>query len=88
MYARPENGLKVLTSIKTNEAFQHLPVIILGENTQHELVAKCYAAGANTVINKPFTFELTNAKINSFIEYWFGVAELPVGSGEAAVRLL
>src|SRR5687767_7640347 len=46
--AVPETGLQVLTALKANTAFQHLPVIILGESTSPDLVAKCYAAGANT----------------------------------------
>ena len=73
----PETGLFVLTNLRSEKRFRQLPVIILGENTQPELVEKCYAAGANTVINKPFTFDQANLKINSFIQYWFNVAELP-----------
>jgi CheY-like chemotaxis protein len=76
--AVPETGLQVLRTLKVNTAFQHLPVIILGESAPADLVAQCYSAGANTVINKPFTFELANTKISSFIKYWFDVAELPV----------
>jgi CheY-like chemotaxis protein len=77
MNAVPETGLLVLGYLKASKAYQHLPVIILGENTQPWLIEKCYAAGANSVINKPFTFDEANIKINSFIHYWFNVAELP-----------
>lgn len=75
--AVPDTGLLVLESIKRNEAFQHLPVIILGEGTPSKLIAQCYASGANTVIDKPFTYEETNIKIQSFLQYWFDVAALP-----------
>jgi CheY-like chemotaxis protein len=83
--AIPETGLHVLRAIKANVSFQHLPVIILGESTPADAVTQCYAAGASTFINKPFTFELADAKISSFIKYWFDVAELPVEEQQASV---
>lgn len=75
--AVPQTGLEVLKAIKANAGFKHIPVVILGENTQPNLVNECMAAGAASVINKPFTYALTDAKINAFIQYWFKVVELP-----------
>lgn len=75
MNSIPESGLHVLQQIKTNDSFRHIPVIVLGENTQADLIKQCYAYGANTFINKPFTNELTDIKIKAFIHYWFEVAE-------------
>jgi two-component system, response regulator len=77
----PETGLDILRTLKTTIAFKHLPVIILGENTLPALIDECYAMGANTVINKPVSLSLTGSKINSFIAYWFEVAELPRSQG-------
>ena len=77
--ALPDTGLEVLRQIKTNISFKHIPVIILGESTMPDWVNRCYAAGANTVINKPSTVELTGIKIDTFIKYWFHVAELSDG---------
>ncbi len=75
--AVPDTGLLVLESLKRNEAFQHVPVIILSEGTTSKLITQCYASGANTVIDKPFTYEETNIKIQYFLQYWFDVAALP-----------
>ncbi|MEO6301709.1 MAG: response regulator, partial [Bacteroidia bacterium] len=77
MNSLPEIGLTVLNNIKAIEQFKHIPVIVLGENTQPELVKACYGAGASTFVNKPFTSQLTDISIRSFIQYWFEVAELP-----------
>ena len=76
MHSAPDNGLEVLKQIKSDKRFKHIPVIVLGEYTQPELVQKCYHEGANTFINKPFTNQLTDMKITSFLNYWFEVAEL------------
>src|ERR1043165_25147 len=78
--AIPGTGVEVLEQIKRNETFRHLPVVVLGENTTPNWIRRCYAACANTVINKPSTIELTDLKIEAFIRYWFTVAELSDGS--------
>jgi CheY-like chemotaxis protein len=75
MYSIPETGLNVLQEIKSHQDFRHIPVIVLGENTQPDLIKQCYFHGANTCINKPFTNELTDIKIKAFLNYWFDVAE-------------
>jgi CheY-like chemotaxis protein len=45
--AVPQTGLEVLKVIKANAGFRHIPVIILGENTQANLVNECMAAGCS-----------------------------------------
>lgn len=77
MNSFPDNGLEVLTKVKAIDTLKHIPIIILGENTQHDLIKDCYAKGASTFINKPFTTQLTDISIRSFIHYWFEVAQLP-----------
>ena len=77
MNAFPDNGLEVLTKVKAVDSFKHIPIIMLGENTQPDLIKECYAKGACTFINKPFTTQLTDISIRSFIQYWFEVAQLP-----------
>ncbi len=73
----PNNGLEVLKEVRRTEIFKHIPVIILGEHTQEELIKECYANGASTFINKPLGSALTDLSIKTFIQYWFEVAELP-----------
>lgn len=78
MNSFPQNGLIVLKTIRSVETFKYIPVIILGENTLPELVLECYAAGANSFINKPLENSLTDIKIKTFLSYWFDVVEIPV----------
>lgn len=73
----PANALEVLKEIKAIGSLKHIPVIILGEHTQEELIKECYANGASTFINKPFTNTLTDMSIKTFVHYWYEVAQLP-----------
>jgi CheY-like chemotaxis protein len=76
MNSVPDNGLEVLQQIKSEKRFKHIPVVILGENTQPELIRLCYAEGASTFINKPFTNKLADMSVKTFLTYWFEIAEL------------
>ncbi|HLP49426.1 MAG TPA: response regulator [Chitinophagales bacterium] len=83
----PANGLEVVKQLKANDHYKHIPVVVLGESTLPDWVKKCYAAGANSVINKPSTLQLTNKKIDTFITYWFEVAELSHDTTKPAAQL-
>ena len=71
----PENGLEVLSKLKTTSA-SGVPCVILTENEYPGLKSKCYAAGASSVITKPKDMVQTRQKIKSFFEYWLYVAGL------------
>src|SRR6187402_2071228 len=60
MNSIPETGFTVLKDIKSIDPIKHIPVVVLGENTQADLIKQCYANGASTFINKPFTNALTD----------------------------
>ena len=82
MNSIPENALLVVKELKSKPGLKHIPVIILGEDTDQRLIKECYYAGTNSFINKPFTNEETGAKICSFINYWLDVSE-PADYSEA-----
>ena len=67
-------GLQVLKSLKTNAAYAHIPVVMLGEYTTSDYIREIYKAGANTYIVKPSTVAATKKKIETFFSYWFEVA--------------
>jgi len=69
-------GRELLKQLKSDPVYNHIPVIILGEVTTPEYIRQCYRAGANTFIIKPSTLAATRKKIESFIQYWFEVAEV------------
>ncbi|HLG39480.1 MAG TPA: hypothetical protein VI461_07420 [Chitinophagaceae bacterium] len=67
---------QVLRRIKTNPAYSHIPVVILGERSSSDYVKECYRAGASTFITKPSSVNATRKKIEMFFSYWFEVAEV------------
>ena len=71
----PETGLEVLRKIRHHPSFQYIPVVILGDSTNPDFVARCYQFGANTYATKPTTIEATKNKIGLFFKYWLEVAE-------------
>ncbi|MGZ3883563.1 MAG: response regulator [Bacteroidia bacterium] len=76
MKSVPDTGLDILKKIKSKPHFRHIPVVMLGENTQEAIIKQCYAEGAASCINKPFSDRLVDVKIRSFLQYWFEVSEL------------
>jgi CheY-like chemotaxis protein len=73
----PENGLEVLSKLKTTSA-SGVPCVILTENNYPGFKAKCYAAGASSVITKPRDMVQTRQKIRTFFEYWMNVVDLKI----------
>ena len=82
MNSFPENGLTILKEIKTINSLKHIPIIILGENTEANLIKECYIYGVNTFINKPLTNSSTDFTVKNFIHYWFEIAQLPISTKE------
>ena len=72
----PDVGFGIIQQFRKHSAYRHVPIVVLTEELQPDLIRKYYLAGANTVIKKPSSVEQTNNKIKVFFEYWFGVAEL------------
>src|SRR5438128_375573 len=72
----PERGMEILRSFKQHPEYASVPVVILTEDLLPPLIKKYYSAGANSVIKKPASVDLTTKKIKVFFDYWFSVAEL------------
>jgi CheY-like chemotaxis protein len=75
-----ETGLEVLRKIRSHQAFQHIPVVLLGDSYSASFIAECYRQGANSYIVKPTTLETTKNKIGLFFRYWLEVAALSTAS--------
>jgi CheY-like chemotaxis protein len=69
-------GLDLLAKLKSHETFRPIPVVILTEMSHPFNIADAYRLGANSVIIKPSTHELTKEKIQAFSKYWFSTVEL------------
>ena len=80
MYIHAGEGSSILSSIKTDSRFSHIPVVMISGSDLPSDIAECYRLGANSYIVKPAYSHLTARKISTFVAYWFEVAELPSGS--------
>jgi CheY-like chemotaxis protein len=72
----PKAGVEIIKKFKRNPQFAHIPVIVLSEDIPVDHVQEYYRSGANTVIKKPSSVELTRQKVQAFFNYWMQVAEI------------
>jgi CheY-like chemotaxis protein len=72
----PGDGMEVLRQLKSNQYFNHIPVIVLTGVKQAAIVKECYALGASSFIEKPISANDTHKKIASFLTYWLETVEL------------
>jgi CheY-like chemotaxis protein len=75
-HAMPLNAVEILKKLKSDQAFAHIPVVVLSGSANPEVVRACYGAGASSFIRKPSTGKDTDNKISTFIRYWFSIVEL------------
>jgi CheY-like chemotaxis protein len=71
------DGRDVLTEIKAAEALARIPVVVLTTSADHRDVSACYAAGANSYVQKPVDLDVFTQAIRRLSEYWFDVVILP-----------
>jgi len=57
-----KNGLEVLSEIKGNPKWAHLPVLVFSNSEYSQDICRCYTLGANAYLNKPVDFD-------TFIEF-------------------
>ena len=64
------NGLEILRSLRRNEEYRSIPVVMLSSSDREDEIELSYHLGANSYIEKPKTFlELCKA-LPALIEYW------------------
>ena len=71
------DGHTVLKKLKTDSSLKNIPIVILTTSGSLQDVDSCYAAGANTYVQKPVHFEGFFSAMRSIKEYWFNVSVLP-----------
>jgi len=79
-HLQPETGLDILASIRSHDAWRHIPVVVLGESADPLLVRRSYEQGVNAYVVKPASLERTRAAIAGFFTFWLQVAETPAFS--------
>ena len=73
----PDNAITVLKSLKADNRFMRIPVIVLSDSITDNALHEAYQHGANSYIRKPSTNSDTINKIATFLNYWLNVVELP-----------
>ncbi len=79
-----KDGRTVLKEIKSDEAFQRIPVVVLTTSKAHEDVVHTYGLGVSSFITKPITFEGLCAVVKALSHYWFEIVILPPECQSAA----
>jgi CheY-like chemotaxis protein len=73
-HAFPLNAVEIIKSLKANDNFRHIPVIVLSGSVSPEIIRSCYEHGANSFIKKPSMG--AEKKILTFVRYWFDTVQL------------
>jgi two-component system response regulator len=70
------NGMEVLKEIKSNEALQTIPTVILTTSRAEEDVVRSYKLGANCYVSKPLNLDEFVKVVSSIESFWFTVVEI------------
>ena len=71
------DGRDVLVEIKSARPLAPIPVVVLTTSADSRDVEACYAAGANSYVQKPVDLDGFMDAIRLLSEYWFDVVILP-----------
>jgi two-component system, chemotaxis family, response regulator Rcp1 len=72
-----KNGLEILKTLKNDQKFKIIPVIILTTSADQGDVLQSYTTYANSYIVKPLTFEQYVDVLCGLLHFWLKIAELP-----------
>jgi CheY-like chemotaxis protein len=72
----PQNAVEILKTLKTDNNYRSIPVVVLSDSTSPKHARECYMHGASSYINKPTSMAGTTGKIDIFLKYWFTVVTL------------
>jgi two-component system response regulator len=73
------SGHEVLEAMREDERLKAIPVIVLTTSSREDDVVRSYAAGGNSYITKPSSFNCLVDVMRALDKYWFKVAEIPAG---------
>jgi CheY-like chemotaxis protein len=71
------DGREVLAEIKTDDALQRIPVIVLTTSAADEDIIRSYQLHANAYVTKPVDFDRFISVVRQIDEFFVGVVKLP-----------
>lgn len=71
------DGQTFLETIKDDDSFKHIPIIVLSTSSNYNDIHKSYKNGANSYIQKPGDIKKYINMITTIKDYWFSNSELP-----------
>jgi CheY-like chemotaxis protein len=71
------DGRELLRRIKQDESLKTIPVVVFTTSNNPKDIEVCYRYGANSYLVKPIDFKQLKREIETFVEYWFEIIELP-----------
>jgi len=74
-----KDGREVLAEVKTDEALQQIPVVVLTTSKLEEDVLRSYKLHANAYVTKPVDFDRFIEVVRQIDEFFVTVVKLPRG---------
>ncbi len=71
------NGLEVLETLRADPRTRTTPVVMLTSSREQEDLARAYASGVNSYIQKPVEFESFSSAVHSLGAYWSVLNQSP-----------
>lgn len=72
-----KDGFEVLKDLKSNSAWQQIPIVVMTTSQDQTDIARAYRLGANSCIVKPQTFDGLLEVTATLHKYWFSTVCLP-----------
>jgi CheY-like chemotaxis protein len=74
-----KDGREVLASMKANEKFRRIPVVVLTTSESEEDILKSYELQASCYVTKPVDLDQFLEVVKSIGDFWLAVVKLPPG---------
>ncbi|MBO0937038.1 response regulator [Fibrella sp. HMF5335] len=71
------DGFQTLAQLRSQTAYETLPVVILTTSNQHSDVQRAYEMGANSFITKPHQYADLLRTVQQLEQFWLNIAQLP-----------
>ena len=71
------NGHEVLQTIKADDAFTSIPVVVLTTSAADEDIGAAYSHHVNAYVRKPIDFEAFLTTVRAVGDFWLAIVTLP-----------